>query len=120
MPAMRSSGGPPRHGLPSCHRHVLAAAGDQPGAGTRHANPVIFGGDLNDEPLAATTQIIQGPGGSEIDFRTGSGFRTGDRGDGYRTWNLYRQLPSDGPNFSCNLPGARANSSTTYSPRAGS
>jgi hypothetical protein len=30
---------------------------------------VIFCGDLNDEPLAATTQIIQGPGGSEIDFR---------------------------------------------------
>ena len=81
---------------------VLAAAGDQPGegAGTGQANPVIFCGDLNDEPLAATTQIIQGPGGSEIDFRPGSGFRTGDRGDGYRMWNLYRLLPSEGPNYS--------------------
>jgi hypothetical protein len=36
-------------------------------------------------PLAATTQIIQGPGGSEIDFRAGSGFQTGNRGDGYRS-----------------------------------
>jgi endonuclease/exonuclease/phosphatase family metal-dependent hydrolase len=81
---------------------VLAAVGDQPGegAGAGQANPVIFCGDLNDEPLAATTQIIQGPGGSEIDFRPGSGFRTGDRGDGYRMWNLYRLLPPEGPNYS--------------------
>ena len=52
---------------------VLAAAGDEPGtgAGTGQDNPVIFCGDLNDEPLAATTQIIQGPTGSEIDFRPG-------------------------------------------------
>jgi endonuclease/exonuclease/phosphatase family metal-dependent hydrolase len=81
---------------------ILAAAGDQPGEGTGsgQANPVIFCGDLNDEPSAATTQIIQGPAGSEIDFRPGSGFRTGDRGDGYRMWNLYRLLPSEGPNYS--------------------
>ena len=81
---------------------VFAAVGDHPGegAGTGQANPVIFCGDLNDEPLAATTQIIQGPGGSEIDFRPGSGFRTGDTGDGYRMWNLYRLLPSEGPNYS--------------------
>jgi endonuclease/exonuclease/phosphatase family metal-dependent hydrolase len=80
---------------------VLAAAGDEPGEGpgTGPANPVIFCGDLNDEPLAATTQIIQGPGGSEIDFRPGSGFRTGDSGDGYRMWNLYRLLPPEGPNY---------------------
>jgi hypothetical protein len=87
------------------HRHLRqlgAALDDQPGqgAGTGQANPVIFCGDLNDEPMAATTQIIQGPGGSEIDFRPGSGFRTGDRGDGYRMWNLYRLLPPEGPNYS--------------------
>jgi endonuclease/exonuclease/phosphatase family metal-dependent hydrolase len=81
---------------------VLAAVGDQPGegAGTGRSNPVIFCGDLNDEPLAATTQIIQGPGGSEIDFRPGSGFRTADSGDGYRMWNLHRLLPPEGPNYS--------------------
>jgi hypothetical protein len=40
---------------------VLAAAGDQPGegAGTGQANPVIYCDDLNDEPPAATTQIIR-------------------------------------------------------------
>ena len=80
---------------------VMAAEGDQPGAGTGagKAIPMIFLGDLNDEPLAATTQIIQGPAGSEIDFRPGSGFRTSDQGDGYRMWNLYRLLPPEGPNY---------------------
>jgi predicted extracellular nuclease len=82
---------------------ALTAAGNEPGqgTGTGRTNPVIFCGDLNDEPLAATTQIIQGPSGSEIDFRPGSGFRTGDNGDGYRMWNLYRLLPPpEGPNYS--------------------
>jgi endonuclease/exonuclease/phosphatase family metal-dependent hydrolase len=76
---------------------ILTGEGAQPGdgPGTGRTNPVVFCGDLNDEPLAATTQIIQGPGGSEIDFRPGSGFRTGDSGDGYRMWNLYRLLPPD-------------------------
>jgi hypothetical protein len=69
-------------------------------AGMGRVNPVIFCGKLNDEPLAATTQIIEGPGGSEIDFRPGSGFRTGDSGDGYPMRNLYRLLPPDGPNYS--------------------
>jgi predicted extracellular nuclease len=80
---------------------ALTADGDQPGTGpgVGRDTPVVFVGDLNDEPLAATTQIIQGPGGSEIDFRPGSGFRTGDRGDGYRLWNLYRLLPPEGPNY---------------------
>jgi endonuclease/exonuclease/phosphatase family metal-dependent hydrolase len=80
---------------------VLTADGDQPGAGrgSGRDTPVILLGDLNDEPLAATTQIIQGPTGSEIDFRPGSGFRTGDQGDGYRMWNLYRLLPPEGPGY---------------------
>lgn len=78
---------------------ALTATGDQPGlgAGTGQATPVVFVGDLNDEPEAATTQIIQGPSGSEIDFRPGSGFRSADRGDGYRLWNLHRLLPPGGP-----------------------
>lgn len=79
---------------------TLSAPGDLAGTGpgTGTDNPVVFVGDLNDEPQAATTQIIQGPGGSEIDFRPGSGFHTGDQGDGYRLWNLHRLLPADGPN----------------------
>lgn len=55
---------------------------------------VIVCGDLNDEPDAATTQILQGPAGSEID--TG-GFPRGDKGDGYRLWNLALLL-NLGPN----------------------
>lgn len=46
---------------------------------------VIVLGDLNDEPEAATTQILLGPPGSEIG--TG-GFATSDHGDGSRLWNL--------------------------------
>jgi predicted extracellular nuclease len=78
---------------------ILTRDGDAPGAGpgAGQTSAVVFCGDLNDQPLAATTQIIQGPGGSEIDFRSGSGFRTGDRGDGYRMWNLYPLLPPEGP-----------------------
>jgi endonuclease/exonuclease/phosphatase family metal-dependent hydrolase len=78
---------------------VLTAAGDQPGdgAGAGRERAVVFVGDLNDEPSAASTQIIQGPSGSEIDFRPRSGFLTGDAGDGYRLWNLHRLLSPDGP-----------------------
>lgn len=80
---------------------VLTAAGDPVGngPGTGIDNPVVFCGDLNDEPQAATTQIIQGPGGSEIDFRPNSGFQTTDNGDGWRMWNLHRLLPPEGPNY---------------------
>jgi endonuclease/exonuclease/phosphatase family metal-dependent hydrolase len=80
---------------------VLTADGDPPGdgPGTGTQRPVVFVGDLNDEPQAATTQIIQGPSGSEIDFRSGSGFQTGDTGDGWRLWNLHRLLPPGAPNY---------------------
>jgi predicted extracellular nuclease len=51
-------------------------------------------GDLNDEPLAATTQILLGPPGSEIDTQ---GFDLDDDGDAQRLWNLApRILPEDG------------------------
>jgi endonuclease/exonuclease/phosphatase family metal-dependent hydrolase len=49
-------------------------------------------GDLNDEPLAATTQILLGPPGSELD--TG-GFDRPDRGDRQRLWNVAPRLPAD-------------------------
>ncbi len=54
---------------------------------------MILLGDLNDEPLAATTQMLLGPPGSEIDTR---GFALADLGDGQRLWNLApRILPED-------------------------
>jgi endonuclease/exonuclease/phosphatase family metal-dependent hydrolase len=46
---------------------------------------LIVLGDLNDVPEAATTQILQGPSGSEIGTR---GFNQGDKGDDTRLFNL--------------------------------
>jgi len=47
-------------------------------------------GDLNDEPGAATTQILLGPPGSEIGT---PGYGRRDRGDGQRLWNLAPRIP---------------------------
>ena len=47
-------------------------------------------GDLNDEVDAATTQILNGPPGSEIG--TG-GFDQPDHGDHQRLWNLAPRIP---------------------------
>lgn len=60
------------------------------GAGAEQA--VLLAGDLNDGPEAATTQILDGPPGSEIG--TG-GFGRPDRGDGDRMWNLAPLIPED-------------------------
>jgi endonuclease/exonuclease/phosphatase family metal-dependent hydrolase len=64
---------------------------------------VVVLGDLNDEPLAATTQILLGPPGSEIG--TG-GFDTPDKGDAQRLWNLAPALP-EGRAFSRIFNGRR-------------
>jgi endonuclease/exonuclease/phosphatase family metal-dependent hydrolase len=53
---------------------------------------VIVLGDLNDVPLAATTQILLGPPGSEIGT---AGFDRPDRGDPWRLWNLAPQIPEE-------------------------
>lgn len=53
---------------------------------------VVVLGDLNDKPLAATTQILLGPPGSE--FNTG-GFSQPDKGDAQRLWNIAPKLPAD-------------------------
>jgi hypothetical protein len=59
-------------------------------AGTGRDTAVIFCGDLNDGVDAATTQILQGPPGSEI---ATEGFSRADQGDGFRMWNLAPLLP---------------------------
>jgi endonuclease/exonuclease/phosphatase family metal-dependent hydrolase len=64
---------------------------------------VVVLGDLNDEPLAATTQILLGPPGSEL--KTG-GFGTPDKGDAQRLWNLAPMLP-EGHAFSRIFNGRR-------------
>ncbi len=47
-------------------------------------------GDLNNEPAAATTQVLHGPPGSEIG--TG-GFDQPDQGDAAWLWNLALRIP---------------------------
>jgi hypothetical protein len=47
-------------------------------------------GDLNDEVEAATTQILNGPPGSEI---AATGFDHPDQGDARRLWNLAPRIP---------------------------
>ncbi len=53
---------------------------------------VIVLGDLNDEPQAATSQILLGPPGSEIDT---VGFERPDQGDASRLWNLAPLIPEE-------------------------
>ncbi len=51
---------------------------------------VILTGDMNDEVEAATTQILNGPRGSEIGT---VGFNRDDQGDDERMWNLAPIIP---------------------------
>jgi endonuclease/exonuclease/phosphatase family metal-dependent hydrolase len=53
---------------------------------------LVLVGDLNDQPQAATTQILYGPPGSQIG--TG-GFDHPDKGDPRRLWNLAPLIPDD-------------------------
>ncbi len=50
---------------------------------------MIVLGDLNEAPLAATTQILLGPPGSELEP---AGFDRDDQADGMRLWNLAPRL----------------------------
>ncbi|MBD2100043.1 endonuclease/exonuclease/phosphatase family protein [Leptolyngbya sp. FACHB-261] len=53
---------------------------------------LIILGDLNDVPSAATTQILQGPNGSEIGT---AGFKHRDKGDDTRLFNLASLIPQE-------------------------
>ncbi|MEV6598500.1 endonuclease/exonuclease/phosphatase family protein [Actinoplanes sp. NPDC051346] len=60
-------------------------------AGDGEQRAVILTGDLNDTVQAATTQLLQGPPGSEIGTR---GFDQPDHGDAARMWNLAPLMPT--------------------------
>jgi endonuclease/exonuclease/phosphatase family metal-dependent hydrolase len=60
--------------------------------GNGRERAVIVLGDLNDEPTAATTQILLGPPGSEIGT---PGSARPDQGDGSRLWNLAPLIPEE-------------------------
>lgn len=77
-----------RYGVYALHRRAAEAAGIRSYVtGLLTQDPgtaVVVAGDLNDEPGAATTQILHGPPGSEVG--TG-GFDRPDAGDSQRLWN---------------------------------
>jgi endonuclease/exonuclease/phosphatase family metal-dependent hydrolase len=60
------------------------------GEGERRA--VVVLGDLNDEPGAATSELLLGPPGSQIGS---GGFDQPDRGDRWRLWNLAPLIPAE-------------------------
>lgn len=60
--------------------------------GEGRSRDVAVLGDLNDEPTAATTQILLGPPGSEIGTPA---FDHPDGGDAARLWNLAPRIPDD-------------------------
>jgi endonuclease/exonuclease/phosphatase family metal-dependent hydrolase len=61
-------------------------------AGVGQTTAAILLGDLNDDPQAATTQILLGPPGSEIGT---PGETIPDKGDATRLLNLAPKLPAD-------------------------
>ena len=77
-----------RYAVYALHRRAAEAAGVRSYVTALLAEDpdaaVVVAGDLNDEPQAATTQILHGPPGSEVG--TG-GFDQPDTGDTQRLWN---------------------------------
>ena len=60
--------------------------------GHGQTRPAILLGDCNDEPKAATTQILLGPSGSEFGSRSAG---SPDKGDAWRLFNPYTLIPAD-------------------------
>ena len=69
---------------------TVRALADDLLAGDGTTRQVMVVGDLNDEPQAATTQILLGPPGSELGT---AGADRPDQGDTARLWNLAPRLP---------------------------
>ncbi len=75
---------------------TLRVAADDVLRGRGRTHALMVCGDLNDTAEAATTQLLQGPGGSEVGT---AGERTPDLGDAHRLWNLAPLVP-EGRRFS--------------------
>lgn len=91
----RDEGERARYAVYALNRRAAEAAAVRAGAdefldGQGEDRAVVVAGDLNDEPQAATTQILLGPGGSEIGT---AGFERADQGDPRRLWNLAPLIP---------------------------
>jgi hypothetical protein len=93
----RDEGERARYGVYALQRRAaeaatVRAAADRLLAGAGGERAVVVLGDLNDEPLAATTQILLGPPGSELGT---AGYDHPDRGDAWRLWNLAELIPAE-------------------------
>jgi endonuclease/exonuclease/phosphatase family metal-dependent hydrolase len=85
-----------RYAVYALHRRAAESAGVRAAVtallGATDTVPVVIAGDLNDEPTAATTQVLLGPPGSEIGT---AGFDRPDQGDPQRLWNLAPLIPEE-------------------------
>ncbi|MFD6286579.1 endonuclease/exonuclease/phosphatase family protein [Streptomyces sp. NPDC060205] len=91
----RDEGERARYGAYALYRRAaeattLRAVADRLLDGRGKERDVAVLGDLNDEVTAATTQILNGPPGSEIGT---PGFDRPDRGDAARLWNIAPLIP---------------------------
>ncbi|MEU9341010.1 endonuclease/exonuclease/phosphatase family protein [Streptomyces sp. NPDC048278] len=71
---------------------ALRALADELLAGQGASRDVAVLGDLNDEVLAATTQILLGPPGSELGT---AGYDHPDKGDAVRLWDVAPRIPAE-------------------------
>lgn len=96
-----------RYAVYAIHRRAAEAAGIRAfvtrllAQGTSSTPAVVVAGDLNDDPQAASTQILLGPPGSEIGTL---GFDRPDGGDKQRLWNVAPHIP-DADRYSRNYRG---------------
>ncbi|MFI1486131.1 endonuclease/exonuclease/phosphatase family protein [Streptomyces sp. NPDC020747] len=93
----RNEGERARYGAYALYRRAaeattLRAVADDLLDGRGKERNVAVLGDLNDEVAAATTQILQGPPGSEIGT---PGFERPDQGDAARLWNIAPLIPEE-------------------------
>ncbi|PZF83062.1 endonuclease/exonuclease/phosphatase family protein [Jiangella anatolica] len=93
--APRDEGERARYGAFALYRRAAEAATVREWAnalldGEGQDRSLLVCGDLNDEPGAATTQILLGPGGSEIGT---PGLNQPDKGDAWRLWNTAPLIP---------------------------
>ncbi|MGY0487187.1 endonuclease/exonuclease/phosphatase family protein [Streptomyces sp. WG-D5] len=93
----RDEGERARYAVYALHRRaaeattVRALADTLLGENGRRERVAVLG-DFNDEVSAATTQILQGPPGSEIGT---PGFDHADKGDARRLWNVAPLIPEE-------------------------
>ncbi|MFC7380563.1 endonuclease/exonuclease/phosphatase family protein [Sphaerisporangium rhizosphaerae] len=93
--AARDEGERARYGAYALYRRAAEATtlrglADRLVGGHGQDRPVVVLGDFNDEPQAATTQIVLGPPGSELGT---AGALRPDKGDAWRLWNLATLIP---------------------------